>query len=172
VDPRVVTPRNLVQSLVLLLAGCNSFAPANAPPSGSRASAVRIEPDATIREAAIAGADWKHAVDVRIDLRDYGFAPPALRLRQGQAYRLTVFNSGGVAHYFNAPEFLGSIAARHVVVKDHVEVTAPSFSSFEVARRGGEFTVEFVPLARGTYRAYCHLAGDEHKGVQGKLIVE
>jgi hypothetical protein len=36
-----------------------------------------------------------------------------------------------------------------VVVKDHVEVTAPGFSSFEVARRGGKFTLEFVPLSKG-----------------------
>jgi len=122
--------------------------------------------------AAIAAADWKGAIDLRIDLRDYGFAPGVLRMKAGQAYRLKVFNSGSVAHYLNAPEFLRSIAARHVVVSDQVEVTAPLFSSFEIARRGGHFILEFVPLQRGIYQAYCHLPGDEHKGVQGQLIVE
>ena len=142
-----------------ILCGCSSTAPST-------------EPSADARAAALTRADWNRPTEVRIDLRDYGFAPSQLRLKQGQAYRLTVFNSGGVAHYFNAPELLRAIAARHVVVTDQVEIVAPQFSSFEVARRGGSFALEFVPLVNGTYRAYCHLAGDEHKDVQGHVIVE
>ncbi len=154
-----VSSKACVIAFVAIVAGCSSTAPST-------------EPSAEARAAALSRADWSNPIEVRIDLRDYGFAPSQLRLKQGQAYRLTVFNSGGVAHYFNAPEFLRTVAARELTVRDQVEVTAPPFSSFEVARRGGSFALEFVPLVKGTYRANGHLPGDEHKDVQGHVIVE
>jgi hypothetical protein len=83
-----------------------------------------------------------------------------------------VFNSGGVARHFNAPVFLPTVATRQVVVKDQVQITAPQFSSFEVAHRSGSFALQIVALVKRTYRSYCHLAGDEHRDVQGHVIVE
>lgn len=123
-------------------------------------------------EAEIARADWTRVVDVRIELRDYGFNPAEVRMKAGQPYRLTVVNIGGHSHYFNAPDFLRGIATRQVDVKDQVEVKGQNFSSFEVARRGGSFTIEFVPLVKGSYRAHCHLEGDPHRGVEGRIIVQ
>lgn len=123
-------------------------------------------------EAEIARANWTRAVELKVELRDYGFNPAEVRLKAGQPYRLTVVNIGGHSHYFNAPDFLRTIATRQVDVKDQVEVKGQNFSSFEVARRGGSFTIEFVPLVKGSYRAYCHLEGDPHRGVEGRFIVQ
>lgn len=148
--------------VALSVAGCSSTPPREAAGVGG---------DAT-RSAALARADFERATEVRIELRDQGFKPETLRLELGKPYRLTVENIGGNAHYLNAPEFLRSIAARHVVMRDEVEIEAPYFSRFEVARRGGRFQLEFVPLERGVYRAYCHLEGDAHRGVEARIVVE
>lgn len=137
---------------------------------GAREGATSMSAKAEI--AALEAANWDHAIDVRIELRDYGLTPGELRLKRGQPYRLTVFNSGGHAHYFDAPEFLNTVATRYVTVRDQVEIKAPHFSSFEVARRGGEFSIEFVPLVKGDYLARCHFEGDVHQGVRGRIIVE
>jgi len=147
-------------SALVALTGCQSIlAPGGAP----------AEPE---RNAAIAAANWQRVTDINIELRDSGFTPSELRLKLGQPYRLTVRNIASNPHYLNAPEFLRSVAARRVEVKNQVEVIAPVFTSFEVMPWGGQFQIEFVPLTRGTYRAHCHLQGDQHKGVEGHIVVE
>lgn len=124
------------------------------------------------RAAALAATDWSRAENVTIELRDYGFHPRELKLRRGQAYRLRIFNTGGNAHYLNAPEFFASVAAHKVEVPNMAEVRAERFTQFEVMRRGGELEFEFVPLVSGSYRAHCHLEGHAERGVEGLLIVE
>lgn len=160
--------RALIVVIALASTGCQfGWSPVARLHSGGQAGLSEEALQATAEKA-----DWSRVVDLTIRLRDYGFAPDELRLRVGQPYRLTVINIGGHGHYFNAPEFMRSVATRHVVVRDQVEVKGQKFSSFEVARRGGRFELEFVPLAKGTYRAYCHLEGDAHRGVEGRIIVQ
>lgn len=154
-----------VSLVVLLLAGCHAM-----PSHGG--DAPSMAPTEGERTAALASADFSRATAVRIELRDQGFKPDALRLRAGMPYRLMVENIGGHAHYLNGPEFLRSIAARHVELRGEVEIEAPYFSRFEVAPRGGHFQLDFVPLQRGVYRVRCHLEGDVHRGVEGQIIVE
>ncbi len=144
--------------MALLVAGCQSMRPA--------------APTDAERTAALAAADFGHATAARIELRDQGLKPDTLRLLAGTPYRLVVENIGGNAHYFNAPEFLRSIATRHVELRGEVEIEAPYFSRFEVAQRGGHFALDFVPLVRGVYRVHCHLEGDVHRGVEGLIVVE
>lgn len=124
------------------------------------------------RHAAIAAADWDKAQKITIELRDYGFVPRDITLRRGQAYRLRIHNTGGNTHYFNAPEFFHTIAARKVEIPEQAEVKAEFFSQFEIARRGGQLEFEFVPLVPGRYRAHCHLEGHAERGVEGFLTVE
>jgi hypothetical protein len=162
----------LALPIAVLLAGCQAthhHGPSHAAHAGGPAMTV---PSEEARAAALAAADFDRAAAVRIELRDQGFTPQTLRLEAGKPYRMTVENIGGFAHYLNAPEFLRSIAAHHVAMRGEVEVHAPYFTRFEVARRGGQFQIEFVPLVRGVFRAYCHLEGDEHRGVEGRIIVE
>lgn len=158
--------------LVVLAAGCGTVSTFNASPAFDSRRADESVPSDEARRTALAVADFSRAIELRIELRDYGFTPDVLRLRLGQPYRLTVQNIGGHNHYLNAPEFLRRVAVSHVEVRGEVEVQAPWFSRFEVARRGGQFQIDFVPLVRGEYAAHCHLEGDAHRGVHGRIVVE
>ncbi|MDH4175454.1 MAG: hypothetical protein OEZ09_09925 [Betaproteobacteria bacterium] len=124
------------------------------------------------RDAALDGADWTKKVDLTITIRDYGYLPRELRLRSGQPYRITLVNHGSVPHYFTAPEFLATVAARKAEVPHQAEVKAPVFAGFEIQPRGGSLNVYLVPLRTGSYRAYCHLKDHLAMGVEGVLVVE
>jgi hypothetical protein len=163
----------LASTAALLLAGCHAMvATGDHPrhPTPTAAAAVAVADDARAR--ARATADWARATPISLGLRDQGFTPDVIRLGVGQPYRMTVQNIGGHSHYLNAPEFLRSVAVRHVEVRGEVEIEAPVFRRFEVARRGGQFQIDFVPLVRGEYRAHCPHEGNEHVGVEGRFIVE
>lgn len=120
----------------------------------------------------VAAADWDRVADVKIELRDAGFTPRELRLKVGQPYRLTLVNLGVNNHYFNAPEFFLTIAARKAQVPHYAEVKAPHFSTFEVFAAGGTVELWFVPLEKGKFRAHCHLGNHAEMGVEGFLFVE
>lgn len=120
----------------------------------------------------VADADWNRTIDVHITLRDSGFLPRELQLKAGQPYRLTIENQGAHNHYFNAPEFLATVAARKAQVTGFAEIKAPHFSSFELFAKGGTMEFYFVPLEKGSYRAFCHLGNHAEMGVEGQLIVE
>ncbi|MBI2305922.1 MAG: hypothetical protein HYU78_01335 [Rhodocyclales bacterium] len=124
------------------------------------------------RQNALKSANWKEMQSVDLELRDYGLSPRELRFKTGQPYRLIITNNGSHSHYFNAPEFLQNVAARKAEVKNQVEVKAPFFSAFELARRGGSVELYFIPLNKGSYRMNCHLEGKVHEGVQGAVIIE
>ncbi|MFC5302973.1 hypothetical protein [Azospira restricta] len=143
-------------------------------PPASAADAAEAKPPLSeeTRVAVLKAADWKEMQSVNLELRDYGLSPRELRFKAGQPYRLVITNNGSHSHYFNAPEFLQNIAARKAQVKDQVEVKAPFFSAFELARRGGNVELFFIPVNKGSYRMYCHLEGKAHEGVQGAVIIE
>lgn len=120
----------------------------------------------------VESADWERVQDVAIVLRDAGFEPRELRLKVGQPYRLTFLNAGVNNHYFNADEFLASIAVRKAQVPRQAEMKAPRFSNFEIFAAGGTMELWFVPLEKGRFRAHCHLGNHAEMGVEGHLIVE
>lgn len=124
------------------------------------------------RDAALKSADWARMEDLSIEMHDYGYRPRELRLRVGQPYRLRLFNTGAVSHYFTAPEFLASVATRKAEVPRQAEVKAAYFTAFEVHGRGGSLDVYFVPLVKGTYRAHCHIKDHLPLGIEGILVVE
>lgn len=160
--------RILIAPLLLALAACQSAVPMMANDAGHAAPVVSD----TARKKALSEADWKRMESVSLQLRDYGLTPREIRLKAGQPYRLTISNTGSVSHYFNAPEFLRSVATRKAQVPDQAEFKADFFTSFEIARRGGSMELYFIPLVRGTYTAHCHLDGKKHEDVRGTLIVE
>ncbi|HEX4942740.1 MAG TPA: cupredoxin domain-containing protein [Usitatibacteraceae bacterium] len=120
----------------------------------------------------VAAADWERTTDVKIELKDAGFTPRELRLKVGQPYRLTLVNVGVNNHYFNAPEFFATIAARKAEVPRYAELKAPHFSKFELYAAGGTMDLWFIPLEKGRYRAFCHLGNHAEMGVEGQLVVE
>jgi uncharacterized cupredoxin-like copper-binding protein len=149
--------RNVIALLLAaLVAACQSV-PARSPAELER-----------IAEAA----DWDRVQDVTIVLRDAGFEPRELRLKVGQPYRLTFLNAGVNNHYFNADEFLASIAVRKAQVPRYAEIKAARFSKFEIFAAGGTMELWFVPLEKGRFRAHCHLGNHAEMGVEGHLVVE
>lgn len=148
----------------LMLAGCHL-----ASSAGIHSDWI---PPQHARDAVLASTDWNKKTDITIEMLDYGYRPREVRLKSGQPYRITLVNHGSVNHYFTAPEFLASVATRKVEVRNHAEVKAPVFTSFELQGRGGSLDVYLVPLAKGSYRAHCHMKDHLSLGIEGVLIVE
>jgi uncharacterized cupredoxin-like copper-binding protein len=160
-----------IPKLALIIAVAAAFAGCANPHAASGSHELQPPADAE-KSKSLAEVDWNKADVVRIELRDYGFAPRELRLRTGRPYRLEIFNSGGNTHYFNAPEFFQSVATHKAEVRSQAEIKANSFTQFEIMRRGGQLDFYFVPLVAGTYRVHCHLENHAQMGVEGLLIVE
>lgn len=146
----------------VILSGCVT-------PGADRAAA---DPMQERRVAALAGADWNTMHSLAVEMHDHGYRPRELRLKAGQPYKLTLVNNGAVSHYFTAPEFFASVAARKAEVPRQAEVKAAVFTSFEVHGRGGAVDFYFVPLEKGTFRAHCHIKDHLPLGIEGILIVE
>ncbi|MBK8324927.1 MAG: cupredoxin domain-containing protein [Betaproteobacteria bacterium] len=130
------------------------------------------EPSPADKAKVVAETDWNRATSVKIDLRDAGFSPPQLNLVAGRPYRLTITNVGANNHYLNAPEFFGSIATRRAEVPRHAEVYMSRIDRVEVFAAGGSVDLWFVPLAKGRFRAHCHLGNHAEMGVEGLIVVE
>ena len=75
-------------------------------------------------------------------------------------------------HYFNAPEFFASIATRRAEVPRQAEVYLSRIDRVEVFAAGGAVDLWFVPLAKGRFRAHCHLGNHAEMGVEGLIVVE
>lgn len=156
---------SLLVSATVVLTGCQVPMHSRAPETaGPLAESVRIR--------TLAKADWTQAQEVTLTLRDYGLSPREMRLKAGVPYRMTITNTGGVAHYFSAAEFLQSIAVRKAIAPDQAELKANFFTSFEIFRRGGKLELHFIPVTAGIYHVHCHLDGPEHEGVSGTIVVE
>ncbi len=154
----------MLASIAVIVGGCAS-------PQFAQTTRTPEEP-LPQRKEILATADWSKMEDVHIELRDQGFIPDKLRLKAMQPYRLTIVNNGANTHYFNAPEFLRSIAARKAEVKNQAEIKAEYFSQFEIMRRGGEIELYFIPVAKGSYRVHCHLENHAAEGVEGTITVD
>jgi uncharacterized cupredoxin-like copper-binding protein len=152
----MIRPAALGIALALLASGCHSI------PDRSPAELASI----------VAATDWSRTQDLRIELRDSGFLPREVHLKVGQPYRLTIQNAGVNNHYFNAPEFFATIAARKAEVPRYAEMKVPRFGNFEVFAAGGHIDLWFVPLEKGRFRAHCHLGNHAEMGVEGHLVVE
>jgi uncharacterized cupredoxin-like copper-binding protein len=148
--------RSLVAVLALGVAGCQAL-PAHSPEEKAR---------------VVAQADWGRAKQARVDLRDAGFIPKTVRLEVGQPYRLTITNLGANNHYFNAPEFFGTVATRRAEVPRHAEIYMSRIDRVEVYAAGGTVDLWFVPLEKGRYRVHCHLGNHAEMGVEGLIVVE
>lgn len=124
------------------------------------------------REAVVAAVDWSKAIDLTIEMHDHGYRPRELSLKSGQPYRITLVNYGGANHYFTAPEFFAASAIRKAEVRHVAEVKGQGFTSFEIYARGGSLDLYVVPMAKGRYRAHCHMKDHERLNIEGILIVE
>lgn len=87
---------------------------------------------------------------IALEASEYRFNPSTLRAREGEVVRITVKNTGAMAHEFKLKE-LG------------VEEVIPA---------GKNVTVTVRPPKTGVYNFFCDLPGHLKSGMEGELIVK
>lgn len=100
---------------------------------------------ASTGEAAIAGA-----VEVRVDLRNFGFDPNEIRLPKDRDVNVTLANPTTVDH----------------------DLTVPALGIHLVAPAGTTRTFGVRALPAGRYDAYCSVPGHREVGMRATVIVE
>lgn len=101
---------------------------------------------------------------VNISLSDYAFAPAALDLKAGTAYRLHFTNAGTKNHDFTAPEFF---AASQVAPDDQVKIKRGTVA----IDKGQEVDVTITPGA-GNYKITCTHFMHSMMGMHGTITVQ
>jgi uncharacterized cupredoxin-like copper-binding protein len=86
-----------------------------------------------------------------LSLHEWAVQPAELRIASGDSLRLTVRNSGTMAHALTIPALGTEIAW---------------------IRPGESRTVTIPPVAPGSYEYYCNLPGHKEAGQRGVLVVE
>ena len=101
---------------------------------------------------------------INISLSDYAFAPAALTLKAGTAYRLHFTNAGSKDHDFTAREFF---AASQVAPEDQAKIKR---GTVEV-EKGKEVDLTVTPAA-GNYKISCTHFMHSAMGMHGTITVE
>ena len=109
---------------------------------------------------------WAQAVTepINISLSDYAFAPAALDLKAGTAYRLHFTNAGTKEHNFTAPEFF---AASQVAPDDQAKIKRGTVA----IEKGQEVDVILTPGA-GSYKITCTRFMHSMMGMHGTITVQ
>lgn len=141
--------------------------------SVSAYAGTMVDLDAMVKhvKAKVKAADWKKMQTVKVTLDEFKYEPSDLRFKVDQPYKLVLKNIGKSKHYFTAPEFYRSIAARKVQSKDG-EIKAPFFLALEIQKNGGELELFFIPQSKGTYPVYCTIGDHRKDGMSGAITVE
>lgn len=137
-----------------VLAGC----------AGPETMAVPAAPS-----GAVTGADWTAPRTVTIRLDEYAFAPRAIAFDREVPYRLVLENVGDRMHSFTAKGFFDSIAARRLVTPRQ-SVEAPAIADLELGP-GETMTLEFVPVAAGTFPLVCAEPLHDLFGMVGTITI-
>ena|SRR5258706_12877893 len=107
---------------------------------------------------------WSSAKPVEVVLSSYKFAPQALTLRHGQAYRLRLVNNGSRGHNFSAPAFFASARI------DPADAMAVKNGKVEVAK-GEARDIRLIPLRSGAYDLTCTRFLHAAHGMKGGITV-
>ncbi|MCC6178351.1 MAG: cupredoxin domain-containing protein [Chloroflexi bacterium] len=102
--------------------------------------------------ATVKSADSVQAIDVKAtDMLK--FEPATITVKQGIPVRLTLTSTGALEHDWVVDNLDGKKVRVHA---------APRASA----------TVEFTPMAAGTYEFYCSIPGHREAGMKGTLVVQ
>lgn len=114
-------------------------------------------------QSVSAAADWSSAQPVSVVMTEYQFAPSALTLRRGVAYRLHLENQGAELQEFTAPEFFRAVEVENleVLIQGGREVTL---------QPGEKKDVYLVPRQAGRYALRC--ADHDSFGMVGEITIE
>lgn len=98
---------------------------------------------------------------------EWGFAPEAIVLTQGEEVRIVFENEGDVIHNFRIEE----LAAEGVESESTGSQSADEGELFVGANAADTGTLVFTPQESGTFDFYCTIRGHRSLGMEGTLIV-
>lgn len=142
-----------------LLAACNPSA-SSQPTNIAPATAPTIAP-----------------ATIRIEAKEFAYAPAKPTVKVGQTVEIVLKNTGVTVHDFTIAKInLKGKAIAHGAEHqmDHSQMGAVDPDALPVhvaAETGHEATVTFTPTEPGEYEFYCTVAGHKASGMVGKLIV-
>ena len=120
----------------------------------------------------VKGADWEKMETILVRINEMEYEPADLVFKAGQAYKLQLLNIGKKKHYFTAPEFYQAIATRKIQSDQDGEIKVPYIKALEMMAEGGKLDVYFVPVVKGTYKAYCTIDDHQKEGMEGSITIE
>jgi uncharacterized cupredoxin-like copper-binding protein len=119
---------------------------------------------ALVLAAPAPSQNFSRAPVEQVNLADFRFIPPTIRLSAGKPVILRLTNVAEQAHEFAAPQFFGAAAIRQgdakLINKEGEAEVAP----------GTRVEIGLVPRA-GTYHLQCNKPGHAAAGMQGSIIV-
>lgn len=98
---------------------------------------------------------------------EWGFAPEAIVLMQGEEVRVDFENQGEVIHNFRIDE----LAAEGIESESTGSQSADEGELFVGANAGDTGTLVFTPRESGTFDFYCTIQGHRSLGMEGTLTV-
>ncbi len=98
---------------------------------------------------------------------EWGFAPEAIVLIQGEEVRIDFENQGEVIHNFRIEE----LGAEGVESESTGSQSADEGELFVGANAGDTGTLIFIPSESGTFDFYCTIRGHRSLGMEGTLTV-
>jgi uncharacterized cupredoxin-like copper-binding protein len=115
----------------------------------------------------ISGVHAEVPTTVRLEMREFAFAPAILRVPAGRPVRLLLVNRGQLAHQLDAPA-LRRLPATVVGGTLHVETLG-----LEIVRvqPGGSAIIQILPPRRGRFPFACTIEGHKEAGMTGVFDV-
>lgn len=102
-----------------------------------------------------------------VEAFEWGFAPEAIVLEQGEEVRIVFENQGEAIHNFRIEE----LAAEGVESESTGSQSADEGELFVGANAGETGTLIFTPRESGTFDFYCTIRGHRSLGMEGTLTV-
>jgi plastocyanin len=142
-----VASLGLVTLSVVALTGCTKAPETNTTSTATTVNTTTVPPVITPPTTTTVPPTGSREIEVMLD--EYSFTPEIIEVAVGQEVKLTVTNTGRLAHTFTAPD-LGI--------------------DLDVAG-GKSATTTFTPAEGGEFELTCTSAGHEQLGMTGKIIV-
>jgi uncharacterized cupredoxin-like copper-binding protein len=118
----------------------------------------------------VEAADWANAETVLIELSEFEFSPETLLVRKGQAYALSLTNTGSMTHRFVARGYFRAIAAKSLMYSD-AEASHPLIEAIALEPNESK-TLYFVPVTPGDFHLSCDVPFHAMFGMVGRILIE
>lgn len=122
--------------------------------------------------AAVSQHEHLHAasqdfVSVRVEMKEFAFAPAVIRLPRAWPVKLIFVNRGQLAHQFESDALRGVPVA---VVDQTLHVESVGLEHLRL-QPGGGASLQFFPRTAGRFQFACTIEGHREAGMKGILLV-